>query len=288
MSVETSRSIGAVSVTLENCAFEGNKTAGSGAAMVVYSATAITMKGCTFNNNSGDGNAICIESDGATVRMEDCLVKGTTKNVIWVKKAKTFNLIDTPGHVDFTVEVERSLRVLDGAVALFCAVGGVEPQSETVWHQAEKYKVPHICFVNKMDRCGADFFKVVEQIKERLGANPIPLQIPIGSEDTFVGVIDLVKNKAFVWEDELGTQFTEVEIPEELKEMAADYRNRLLEGAAEDNEELFEKFMDNPDSITEEELIKTTTLKIKRHEEMKKRKENYFANMDRFFIKYHY
>ena len=165
------------------------------------------------------------------------------------------NLIDTPGHVDFTVEVERSLRVLDGAVALFCAVGGVEPQSETVWHQAEKYKVPHICFVNKMDRCGADFFKVVEQIKERLNANPIPLQIPIGSEDTFIGVVDLVKNKAFVWEDELGLQFTEVEIPEDLVDTVAEYRNMLLEGAAEDNEELFEKFMLDPDSITEEELI---------------------------------
>ena len=165
------------------------------------------------------------------------------------------NIIDTPGHVDFTVEVERSLRVLDGAVALFCAVGGVEPQSETVWHQADKYKVPHICFINKMDRCGADFFKVVEQIKDRFNANPIPVQIPIGSEDSFIGVVDLVKNKAFVWEDELGTRFSEVEIPEDLKEMAAEYRNHLLEGAAEDNEELFEKFMDDPESITEEELI---------------------------------
>ena len=165
------------------------------------------------------------------------------------------NIIDTPGHVDFTVEVERSLRVLDGAVALFCAVGGVEPQSETVWHQSDKYKVPHICFVNKMDRCGADFFKVVDQIRERLGANPIPLQIPIGSEDSFFGVVDLVKNTAFVWEDELGMQVSEVEIPEDLKDMAAEYRSMLLEGAAEDNEELFEKFMDDPDSITEEELI---------------------------------
>ena len=165
------------------------------------------------------------------------------------------NVIDTPGHVDFTVEVERSLRVLDGAVALFCAVGGVEPQSETVWHQSDKYKVPHVCFVNKMDRCGADFFRVVEQIKERLGANPIPLQIPIGSEDTFIGVVDLVKNKAFVWEDDLGQQMTEVEIPEDMQELVADYRAMLLEGAAEDNEELFEKFMDNPELITEEELV---------------------------------
>ena len=166
------------------------------------------------------------------------------------------NIIDTPGHVDFTVEVERSLRVLDGAVALFCAVGGVEPQSETVWHQADKYKVPHICYINKMDRCGADFFKVVDQIRERFNANPIPVQLPIGCEDTFVGVIDLVKNTAFVWEEgEFGTQFHEVEIPEEMKEMADEYRMRLLEGAAEDNEELFEKFMLDPESITEEELI---------------------------------
>ena len=165
------------------------------------------------------------------------------------------NVIDTPGHVDFTVEVERSLRVLDGAVALFCAVGGVEPQSETVWHQSDKYKVPHVCFVNKMDRCGADFFRVVEQIKERLGANPIPLQIPIGSEDTFIGVVDLVKNKAFVWLDDLGQQMEEVEIPEDMQELVADYRAMLLEGAAEDNEELFEKFMDDPESITEEELV---------------------------------
>ena len=184
-------------------------------------------------------------------------ITSAATTVFWNVNNKPYkiNVIDTPGHVDFTVEVERSLRILDGAVALFCAVGGVEPQSETVWHQSDKYKVPHICFVNKMDRCGADFFKVVEQIRERLGANPIPLQIPIGSEDNFIGVVDLVKNTAYVWEDELGMQVSEVEIPEDLKEMAADYRTMLLEGAAEDNEELFEKFMDDPDSITEEELI---------------------------------
>ena len=166
------------------------------------------------------------------------------------------NIIDTPGHVDFTVEVERSLRVLDGAVALFCAVGGVEPQSETVWHQADKYKVPHICYINKMDRSGADFFKVVDQIKERFNANPIPVQLPIGCEDEFLGVIDLIKNKALIWsEDEYGTQFEEVEIPEDMKEMAEEYRMRLLEGAAEDNEVLFDKFMTDPESITTEELI---------------------------------
>ena len=184
-------------------------------------------------------------------------ITSAATTVFWNVNNKPYkiNVIDTPGHVDFTVEVERSLRVLDGAVALFCAVGGVEPQSETVWHQSDKYKVPHVCFVNKMDRCGADFFRVVEQIKERLGANPIPLQIPIGSEDTFIGVVDLVQNKAFVWEDDLGQQMTEVEIPEDMQELVADYRAMLLEGAAEDNEELFEKFMDDPESITEEELV---------------------------------
>ena len=184
-------------------------------------------------------------------------ITSAATTVFWNVNNKPYkiNVIDTPGHVDFTVEVERSLRVLDGAVALFCAVGGVEPQSETVWHQSDKYKVPHVCFVNKMDRCGADFFRVVEQIKERLGANPIPLQIPIGSEDTFIGVVDLVKNKAFVWLDDLGHQMEEVEIPEDMQELVADYRAMLLEGAAEDNEELFEKFMDDPESITEEELV---------------------------------
>ena len=166
------------------------------------------------------------------------------------------NIIDTPGHVDFTVEVERSLRVLDGAIAIFCAVGGVEPQSETVWRQAGRYNVPRICFVNKMDRSGADFYKVLGQIKERLNANPIAVQIPIGEEDNFIGVVDLIKNKALVWdEDELGTQFDVVEIPAELAELAAEYRLKLLEGVAEDSEELLEKFMVDPESITEEEII---------------------------------
>ena len=127
------------------------------------------------------------------------------------------NIIDTPGHVDFTVEVERSLRVLDGAVALFCAVGGVEPQSETVWRQMNKYNVPRIGFVNKMDRAGANFFAVINQIKERLGANPVPLQVPIGSEEKFEGVVDLINNKAIIWdEDSKGMTFTEVPIPENL------------------------------------------------------------------------
>lgn len=171
-------------------------------------------------------------------------------------EAYKINIIDTPGHVDFTVEVERSLRVLDGAIAIFCAVGGVEPQSETVWHQANKYKVPRICYVNKMDRVGADFFKVMDQIEDRLHATPVPVQLPIGAEDNFIGVVDLIKNKAYVWEEEdNGSVFNEVEIPEDMKDMVEEYRTKLIEGAAEDNDELFEKYMEDPDSITEEELI---------------------------------
>jgi elongation factor G len=166
------------------------------------------------------------------------------------------NIIDTPGHVDFTVEVERSLRVLDGAVALFCAVGGVEPQSETVWRQADKYKVPRLCFVNKMDRSGADFYSVLDQIKDRLGANPIPLQIPIGEEESFKGIVDLIRNKAFVWDDSSkGVVVVEVPIPDDLIETAEKYRLKLIEGVAEDSDELLEKFMDDPDSITEDEII---------------------------------
>jgi len=166
------------------------------------------------------------------------------------------NIIDTPGHVDFTVEVERSLRVLDGAVALFCAVGGVEPQSETVWHQADKYHVPRISYVNKMDRSGADFFEVIRQIREKLRARPVVIQIPIGEEDNFRGVVDLVHNKAFEWDEEsLGINFYEVPIPEDLKETVHEYRTRLIEGAAEENEALLEKFLNDPDSITSEEII---------------------------------
>lgn len=177
------------------------------------------------------------------------------------------NIIDTPGHVDFTVEVERSLRVLDGAVALFCAVGGVQPQSETVWRQANKYKVPRISFINKMDRTGADFFNVVQQIKERLGANPIPLQIPIGSEENFIGIVDLISNKAFVWDEaSKGTEFFEVPIPEDLVDTVAEYRNLLVEGCAEESEELLMKFLDDPDSITEDEMfnmIRKATIDMK-------------------------
>ncbi len=166
------------------------------------------------------------------------------------------NIIDTPGHVDFTIEVERSLRVLDGAIAIFCAVGGVEPQSETVWKQANKYNVPRISFINKMDRTGADFFKVVAQIKEKLGANPIPIQIPIGAEEGFTGVVDLVSNKAFVWEDDtLGKHYHEVPIPDDLKEVVKEYRAKLIEGTAEESDHLLEKYLDNPDSISEDDII---------------------------------
>ena len=166
------------------------------------------------------------------------------------------NIIDTPGHVDFTVEVERSLRVLDGAVALFCAVSGVEPQSETVWRQADKYNVPRICFVNKMDRAGADFFGVVTDIREKLKANPVPLQVPIGSEDTFVGVVDLITNKAIIWnEEDKGMTYETVPIPDELVETVDEWRQKLVESVADYDDELLEKFFDDPDSITPEEMM---------------------------------
>ena len=165
------------------------------------------------------------------------------------------NLIDTPGHVDFTVEVERSLRVLDGAVAAFCAVGGVEPQSETVWRQADKYNVPRIGYVNKMDRSGANFFEVVRQLKEVLGANPCPIQIPIGAEETFKGVIDLVTMKAIVWNDEtMGADYEVSEIPASLQDEAEEWREKMLEAIAECDENLMEKYFDDPASITEDEI----------------------------------
>ena len=164
-----------------------------------------------------------------------------------------FNLIDTPGHVDFTVEVERSLRVLDGAVATFCAVGGVEPQSETVWRQAEKYNVPRIGYVNKMDRSGANFFEVMRQMRELLGANPLAIQIPIGAEETFKGVVDLVKMKAILWHDEtMGAEYEVDEIPESLKAEAEEYRDKMLETLAEVDDALMEKYFDDPSTITEE------------------------------------
>jgi elongation factor G len=166
------------------------------------------------------------------------------------------NIIDTPGHVDFTVEVERSLRVLDGAVALFCAVSGVEPQSETNWGLADKYKVPRIGFINKMDRSGADFFNVVGMIKDMLGARPVPLQVPIGAEDDFKGVVDLITNKAYIWnEADQGMTWDEVPIPDDLKDTVEEYRGLLIEAAAEQNDELMEKYFEDPDSLTADEII---------------------------------
>ena len=174
------------------------------------------------------------------------------------------NLIDTPGHVDFTVEVERSLRVLDGAVAAFCAVGGVEPQSETVWRQADKYNVPRIGYVNKMDRSGANFFEVVRQVREVLGANPLPIQIPIGAEETFKGVVDLVTMKAYFWHDEtMGAEYSIEDIPANLLPEAEEWRDKMLETLAEFDEAFMEKYFDDPSTITVEEIksaIRTATL----------------------------
>ena len=177
----------------------------------------------------------------------------------WKYNGKEYrmNIIDTPGHVDFTVEVERSLRVLDGAVALFCASSGVEPQSETVWRQADKYKVPRLCFINKMDRIGADFFKTVSEIKERLGGNPVPLQVPIGSEDDFKGVVDLITMKGIVWnEHDMGMTYEEVEIPEDLLDTVNEYRDKLIEAVAESDDALMEKFFEDSDSITTDDVMK--------------------------------
>ena len=166
------------------------------------------------------------------------------------------NIIDTPGHVDFTVEVERSLRVLDGAVAVFCSVGGVEPQSETVWRQADKYKVPRIGFVNKMDRSGADFFEVVRQVKEMLGANPVPIQVPIGSEVDFKGVVDLLDKKAIVWnEEDMGMTYEVIDIPAELEETVEEWRTKLIEAIAEYDEELLEKYLEDSETITRDEML---------------------------------
>ncbi|MBE0449097.1 MAG: elongation factor G [Actinobacteria bacterium] len=162
------------------------------------------------------------------------------------------NIIDTPGHVDFTVEVERSLRVLDGAVAVFCAVGGVEPQSETVWRQADKYHVPRIAYVNKMDRTGADFFNAMQMMKDRLSANPLAVQLPIGSEDGFIGIIDLIEKKAIIYTDDLGTALEKREIPEEYADQAEEYRQYILEAAAEQDEELLNKYLEGEELTTDE------------------------------------
>ena len=175
------------------------------------------------------------------------------------------NILDTPGHVDFTVEVERNLRVLDGAIALFDSVAGVEPQSETVWRQADKYHVPRIAYVNKMDRIGADFFKAVETMRDRLGANPLPIQIPIGQEADFTGVVDLIENKALVWKDELGTEFEYTDIPEDMKDLAHEHRTHLIEACADYDDELLEAYL-NEEEIPHERIAKSlhrATLDIK-------------------------
>jgi elongation factor G len=181
-------------------------------------------------------------------------------------REQRINIIDTPGHVDFTIEVERSLRVLDGAVAVFCSVGGVEPQSETVWRQADKYGVPRIAFVNKMDRIGADFFRGVSMIRERLKANPVPLQLPIGSEENFKGVVDLVEMKAVVWDEEsLGATYQEVAIPADLQELAAEYREKLVEEIASHDDTLMEKYLGGEELGREEIMaaIRKATIDIK-------------------------
>ena len=159
-------------------------------------------------------------------------------------KDHRINIIDTPGHVDFTIEVERSLRVLDGAVAVFCSVGGVEPQSETVWRQADKYKVPRIAFINKMDRVGADFFRGVSMIKDRLKANPLPIQLPVGKEDYYKGIIDLVTMKAIIWDEEsLGATYREEDIPAEDLELAREYREKMIEELSSHDDVLMEKYL---------------------------------------------
>ncbi len=166
------------------------------------------------------------------------------------------NVIDTPGHVDFTIEVERSMRVLDGACMVYCAVGGVQPQSETVWRQANKYQVPRLAFVNKMDRTGANFFKVYDQLKTRLRANPVPIVIPIGAEDTFAGVVDLIKMKAIIWDEaSQGTKFTYEDIPADLVASAEEWREKLVETAAEASEDLMNKYLEEG-SLSEEEIVK--------------------------------
>src|ERR671938_50540 len=175
------------------------------------------------------------------------------------------NIIDTPGHVDFTVEVERSLRVLDGAIAVFDAVAGVEPQSETVWRQADRYRVPRIAFINKMDRTGADFFGSVQSMVDRLGARPVPVQLPIGQEEHFRGVIDLVEMRALVWQDELGTQFEVQEIPAELVEQVSEYHHQLIDAVADHDEELLETYLLDEESVTPEMLkraLRAATLDI--------------------------
>jgi len=198
--------------------------------------------------------------DGAAVM--DWMIQEQERGITITSAATTclwkdnkINIIDTPGHVDFTVEVERSLRVLDGMIAIFCAVGGVEPQSETVWRQADKYNVPRVAFINKMDRSGADFFYVLDMIKTKLGANPLPVQIPIGKEEDFVGIIDLISMRAIVYKDEMGIRFDYEDIPEELKSVAEKYRQELIENIANYNDYILNKYVENIE-ISEDELKK--------------------------------
>jgi elongation factor G len=196
-------------------------------------------------------------------------ITSAATTAFWKYKDEQYkiNIIDTPGHVDFTVEVERSLRVLDGAVALFCAVGGVEPQSETVWRQANKYNVPRLAFVNKMDRSGADFFMVVSEIREKLGSNPVPLQIPIGAEEKFKGVVDLIDFKSIIWHDDakLGSTFEIGEVPADLLEEATEWRNKMIESVAETDDAMLEQFFEDPASITPAQIraaVRVATLKM--------------------------
>ena len=190
-------------------------------------------------------------------------ITSAATTVIW--RDTQINIIDTPGHVDFTMEVERSLRVLDGAIALFCSVGGVEPQSETVWRQADKYRIPRIAFINKMDRIGADFFRGVDMMVERLGANPVAVQLPIGREADFRGVIDLVEMNAIVYLDELGTTYETVPIPDELRDLAGEYRHRLLESVAEYDDHLLEAYLEGEEITPQHlrEVIRRATLDIR-------------------------
>ncbi len=186
-------------------------------------------------------------------------ITSAATTTFWKYKGDDYkiNIIDTPGHVDFTVEVERSLRILDGAVAVFCAVGGVEPQSETVWRQANKYVVPRIAFINKMDRAGADFYSVVQQIQEKLGANPVPVQIPIGAEENFIGVIDLITMKATVYTTDKDniTTFTTEEIPADLLAEAEEWRGKLIEVVAGVDDTLLARYLEDHESITEDEIM---------------------------------
>ncbi|MFZ5939298.1 MAG: elongation factor G [Bacteroidota bacterium] len=189
-------------------------------------------------------------------------ITSAATTTFWKYKDREYkiNIIDTPGHVDFTVEVERSLRVLDGTIAVFCAVGGVEPQSETVWRQADKYRVPRIAFINKMDRTGADFFGVIAEMRKRLGANPVPMQLPIGSEDNFTGIVDLIERRAIVWkEDEtLGMKYEYCEIPEDMIEQVEEWREKLVEAVCVSDDDLLERFLEDRESISVEEFMAYT------------------------------